>query len=140
MPQSRSLVWKIRQGRISRLTYLKGLFLAIICAVILAIVLGLIFVVVQIGYETPGGAPQQGALFDATSVLAAALPSLIADAIVICLFVICIILTIKRLHDLGHSGWLSLISLIPFLNLLLLGFLLFKVSEPSSNRFGPPPG
>lgn len=34
-------------------------------------------------------------------------------------------ITIRRLHDLGHSGWLSLLLLIPLVNLILIIYLLF---------------
>jgi uncharacterized membrane protein YhaH (DUF805 family) len=136
MPQSYGLFWKMRQARISRITYFKGLLLSIACAVAVAIAIGLVFAAVQISYETEG-APQAGILFAVTSALTTVLPNFIAGVIVVCLFSIFIILTIKRLHDLGYGGWLVLISLIPFFNLLLLLALLFKAGTSGSNRFGP---
>jgi uncharacterized membrane protein YhaH (DUF805 family) len=47
---------------------------------------------------------------------------------------------IRRLHDTGYSGWVLLLSLVPFVNLGLAFYLLFKGGEPGANRFGPPPG
>ena len=48
---------------------------------------------------------------------------------------------VKRWHDLGRSGWMVFISLVPIvgflINLICLGFLPGQVG---SNRFGPPPG
>lgn len=43
-----------------------------------------------------------------------------------------------RLHDLGHSGWLALISLIPFINLLMLAYLVVPAGDPLPNKFGKP--
>jgi uncharacterized membrane protein YhaH (DUF805 family) len=48
---------------------------------------------------------------------------------------------IKRWHDLGRSGWMFLISFIPFVgfvaNVICLGCLR---GQAAANRFGPPPG
>lgn len=48
---------------------------------------------------------------------------------------------VKRWHDLGRSGWMIFISLIPFVgfvaNVVCLGFLR---GQPGSNRFGAEPG
>lgn len=45
---------------------------------------------------------------------------------------------VRRMHDLGQSGWLALILLIPLLNIIGLG-LLFARGMPYANRYGPPP-
>jgi uncharacterized membrane protein YhaH (DUF805 family) len=45
--------------------------------------------------------------------------------------------SVKRLHDLGLSGWLYLISLVPFIGSLILSVMLgFRDSERGDNRFG----
>jgi uncharacterized membrane protein YhaH (DUF805 family) len=47
--------------------------------------------------------------------------------------------SVKRLHDMGRSGWLYLIAVVPFLgSLILLGMLGFRDSERGDNRFGVP--
>lgn len=43
---------------------------------------------------------------------------------------------IKRLHDFDQSGWLILLSFVPFANLVLGLLLLFKGPSPGLNRFG----
>ena len=48
----------------------------------------------------------------------------------------CIALTVRRLHDLGHSGWWFLIYFIPFLNMLLLIYLCFWKGKSEENMFG----
>ena len=45
-------------------------------------------------------------------------------------------LTLRRLHDVGKSGYWYFICLIPFIGTLWLLMLLIKDSEEGSNRFG----
>jgi len=47
---------------------------------------------------------------------------------------------VKRWHDLGMSGWMVLIMLIPIVNILVLLFLGIAPGQPEVNRFGAPPG
>ena len=53
-----------------------------------------------------------------------------------------IVVTIKRLHDLDHSGWLLLWFFCPIANLLfgiwLFFFCGFRQGQPCPNRFGKP--
>lgn len=46
--------------------------------------------------------------------------------------------TIRRLHDLGRTGWMSLLLLIPPINLILLIYLLFAKGDPLPNHYGNP--
>ena len=46
--------------------------------------------------------------------------------------------THRRLHDLNASGWWQLITLIPFGQLLMIGFIFFKGTD-GPNNYGPPP-
>jgi uncharacterized membrane protein YhaH (DUF805 family) len=50
------------------------------------------------------------------------------------LFMIQFLLTIQRCHDFNTSGWVSLLILVPLVNLL---FWLIP-GTPGANRFGPP--
>ncbi len=50
-----------------------------------------------------------------------------------------ICITIKRLHDLGRSGWHMLLFMIPLYNLYLGLVLLFKKGTDGPNDFGPDP-
>lgn len=47
-------------------------------------------------------------------------------------------LTIRRLHDLNASGWYSLITFVPFGQLLIL-WMMFKKGTPGPNRYGKEP-
>ncbi|MEH7451641.1 DUF805 domain-containing protein [Gottfriedia acidiceleris] len=46
---------------------------------------------------------------------------------------------VRRLHDIGKSGWWYLISLIPFIGLIILLILACFKSENHENRYGPVP-
>src|SRR5690242_4729850 len=47
--------------------------------------------------------------------------------------------SVRRLHDIGRSGWWLLIAFVPLIGAIVL--LVFNVtdSEPGSNAFGPNP-
>lgn len=47
--------------------------------------------------------------------------------------------TVRRLHDTGHSGWWYLILLLPILGCIWLLILLFTDSEGKDNKWGPSP-
>jgi len=47
-------------------------------------------------------------------------------------------LAIQRLHDIDQRGWLSLLWLIPFINIVFFGYLIFMPGDKEPNRFGPP--
>jgi len=49
-------------------------------------------------------------------------------------------LIIKRLHDLGYSGWLLLLNFLPFVSWVMGLFLLFAPGQPGPNKYGDPPG
>jgi uncharacterized membrane protein YhaH (DUF805 family) len=47
--------------------------------------------------------------------------------------------TVRRLHDVGRSGWMILIALIPIIGAIWLLILLILNSKPGENKFGPNP-
>jgi uncharacterized membrane protein YhaH (DUF805 family) len=49
-----------------------------------------------------------------------------------------IALAARRLHDVGYSGWLQLVNLLPFGSVAVL-ILMVLPGEPQPNRYGPPP-
>ncbi len=51
-----------------------------------------------------------------------------------------ICVTIRRLHDIGQSGWLLLLALIPSLGFLILFVMTVLPSQPYRNVHGPVPG
>jgi len=50
-----------------------------------------------------------------------------------------IAIAVRRLHDIGKSGWWFLVAFIPVLGLLLLIFFFVQDSQPGTNRYGPNP-
>lgn len=46
---------------------------------------------------------------------------------------------VKRLHDIGYSGWLALVSLIPYLGGLFGLIIMFIDSNKGTNKYGPDP-
>lgn len=49
-----------------------------------------------------------------------------------------IAVSVRRLHDIGKSGWWLLLSLIPIVNLYLI-YLLCVDSQPDTNEWGENP-
>jgi uncharacterized membrane protein YhaH (DUF805 family) len=45
--------------------------------------------------------------------------------------------TVRRLHDSGHSGWWTLISIAPFGQLVLIALACLR-SDRTDNAYGPP--
>ena len=55
----------------------------------------------------------------------------------LCLYVyLMTIYLIRRLHDLNQSGWMSLMLMIPVLNLFLMLYVLMASGTPQINRYG----
>jgi len=48
-------------------------------------------------------------------------------------------LNIRRLHDLGHSGWTILVAMIPLVNIVFYFYLALKPGIATSNTYGEPP-
>lgn len=55
------------------------------------------------------------------------------------LFIFIFSVFVRRLHDLGKSGWLTLLIFIPVVNAILGIILLFKPGNREANQYGPPP-
>ena len=47
--------------------------------------------------------------------------------------------TVRRLHDTGHSGWWYFISLVPLIGPIVILIFMCTDSEPNENKYGPPP-
>jgi uncharacterized membrane protein YhaH (DUF805 family) len=90
------------------------------------------------------------AVFVAIEILALALAAVRAPgAIIFVTFTLCFLyafaalvpylaVSVRRLHDVGKSGWWMLLSFLPLLDLLLIVFFCFD-SELSGNHYGPNP-
>ena len=58
---------------------------------------------------------------------------------VLAVFIPGLAVSVRRLHDVGKSGWMILISLIPLLGSIWLLVLLATDSDPGENEYGPSP-
>ena len=47
--------------------------------------------------------------------------------------------SVRRLHDIGKSGWMILVSLIPIIGGIWLLVLAVTEGEPNANQYGPNP-
>lgn len=45
---------------------------------------------------------------------------------------------VRRMHDVGHSGWWSLVAFVPLANILFGLYALFAPGQDQENEFGPP--
>ena len=45
----------------------------------------------------------------------------------------------RRLHDIGKTGWLQLLALIPIVGWVILIYWDAQPGDPASNVYGPPP-
>lgn len=50
-----------------------------------------------------------------------------------------IAVSVRRLHDIGRSGYVLLVTLIPGIGGILMLIYTLKEGEPGSNRYGPDP-
>jgi len=46
---------------------------------------------------------------------------------------------VRRFHDIGYSGWLSLIVLIPFLGVIVIIVFMSTEGTKGGNKYGPNP-
>ena len=102
--------YAVFNGRARREEYWMFVLFNIIIAVAISFIEGLI-----------GSSGLLGALY----ALAVLLPSIAAG--------------VRRLHDIGRSGWWLLIGLIPIIGSIVLIFFLASDSKPEENQYGPNP-
>lgn len=50
-----------------------------------------------------------------------------------------IAVSVRRLHDIGESGWMILITLIPIIGAIWFLFLMAASANPGENKYGPDP-
>jgi uncharacterized membrane protein YhaH (DUF805 family) len=79
-----------------------------------------------------------GAISETLGALLIILPVLVALGLVVPSLAI----SVRRLHDTGHSGWFILLNIIPIIN--WVGWIVLLVfyctdSEPGDNQYGPNP-
>ncbi len=109
-------------GRFGRLSYLGWnglLFVAVIFFGILAAI------------ALPGFSPEAGQNMPFLALL-------IIGILYIGIMYFSFVFTIRRLHDRNHSGWLSLLILVPIANFIMMLYLSMAKGDADENQFGPP--
>lgn len=109
-------------GRFGRLSYLGWNGLLLLAVMTLGILSAILL---------PGFAPEPG---QGMSIF----PMLLLGIVYIAMIYFSFIFAIRRLHDLNQSGWLSLLMLIPLVNLGLAVYLTFAKGDEHENQFGFP--
>jgi len=51
----------------------------------------------------------------------------------------CLAVSVRRLHDIGKSGWWILIALVPFVGGIVLLVFMCMEGQPGDNQYGPNP-
>ncbi|MFJ2488090.1 DUF805 domain-containing protein [Pseudomonas sp. NPDC087639] len=64
---------------------------------------------------------------------------LIAAILGLALIIISILFTVQRLHDIGWSGWLWLLNLVPLVGSIFPFVIMVVPGNTGANRYGPPP-
>ena len=57
----------------------------------------------------------------------------------LCVFIPSFAVSVRRLHDVGKSGWMILISIIPIVGAIWLLVLFLTDSDPGENEYGQNP-
>lgn len=110
-------------GRIGRLRYLAWTM------ALMLVLMGVAGVFVSIGLS----------LIALTSTVGLVIGGLVGTALCIAFIVISIQISVQRLHDLGWSGWLYLLTLIPFVGGLFPILLAVLPGNTTANQYGAPP-
>ncbi|MCK3825086.1 MULTISPECIES: DUF805 domain-containing protein [unclassified Pseudomonas] len=110
-------------GRIGRLRYLAW---TLALTVALLVAAGIISTV---GFAVATASPT----------IAIILGSLLGFALFVALVVVSVQIGVQRLHDMGWSGWLYLLNLVPVVNSVFPILLLVLPGNAGANQYGAPP-
>lgn len=78
-------------------------------------------------------------LLASDSIAALIVGGLLATVVVLAFAFVSIQFNVQRLHDLGWSGWLWLINLVPFVGSIFPFILIIAPGNTGANQYGPPP-
>ncbi len=114
-------------GRFGRISFLAWLFITFI----------VVFTCLVVGFMVLIGAvsipPEQSGLLTGLSI-----GSYLAFAVLfIAFFYFMFIFAIRRLHDVNQTGWLSLLTVVPVINLVFYLYLFFAKGTAGPNNYGP---
>ena len=110
-------------GRIGRLRYLAW---TLVLTVAMLVAGGII---ATAGFAVATASPTAGMI----------LGVLLGFALCIAIVVVSVQIGVQRLHDLGWSGWLYVLNLVPLVNSIFPLLLLVMPGNPGANQYGAPP-
>lgn len=107
----------------------------ILRSILVSIILGILLCIVDAMFEDTLGLDEFGTLTTVQST---------PEIILSCIFylisaVINISLAVRRWHDLNKSGWFTLLYIIPFVNGIVMLYLIFAKGTSGSNKYGLDP-
>lgn len=114
------------QGRARRMEY--WMFNLFVFLISMAFVLLIVFAAIAAGPSEDGSTPITVALLGVVWVLFS-----------LGMFIPNLAVLIRRLHDIGKSGWFFFISFVPFVGGIVLLIFLLMDSKPGDNQYGPNP-
>jgi uncharacterized membrane protein YhaH (DUF805 family) len=126
-------------GRIPRLSYFGGIILLTVLTLIVYTAIALLVGMPQIPVTPPPGTPPAPTGASGPAPQVSIVPLLVMLPIWLLSTWAGFALAAKRFHDMGTSGWLSLLLLVPLVGFIVVLVLLFKGGEPGSNQYGPAP-
>lgn len=112
------------RGRFARLAYLAW-YLVISLVIVLVAILGIAI------FGNSASTTDPYANIGTASILIMAVAYIV-------FFYYAIVFTIRRLHDLNQSGWLSLLILVPLVNVFFMLYVMIAPGTKGSNNFGLP--
>lgn len=118
------------QGRIGRLRYLAYSMGASLLLYVVAIPVVLIFAAAGVTASS---------LTSGEAGVASTIALLAIAVLYVAAFAIYFVYTKRRLNDLGQTGWLSLLILVPLINLIMWIYIQFFPGQPHSNQYGAKP-
>lgn len=117
-------------GRFGRLSYLAWIFASTFVFYIAVFVAAFAF---GVSGAMLGQPDTSSGLFGGLSIIA-----ILGFAVVYIAFLYFIfVFAIRRLHDLNQTGWLSLLFLVPLVNIIFGLYILFAKGTPGPNNYGP---
>ncbi|VVO34506.1 DUF805 domain-containing protein [Pseudomonas fluorescens] len=111
------------EGRIGRLRYLAWTMVLMLVTLGIGAVLG-VFGLALISTDSSAGL---------------ILASLLAFILIVVLGFVSIQFSVQRLHDIGWSGWLWLLTLVPFVGSFFPFVMMIMPGNNTANRYGAPP-
>jgi uncharacterized membrane protein YhaH (DUF805 family) len=111
------------EGRIGRLRYLAW---SMVLTLVTLPIMG-IFALIALG------------LVGADSTSGLIIGGIVAVFLFLALAIVSILFSVQRLHDIGWSGWLWLLTLVPFVGGFFPFVIMIVPGNTGANRYGPPP-